>query len=223
MILAPLGFREGTPVTCGAFLVARDLKTRYAFLDAIAGAQPMDFLNRQHTAQSVALATGATAKQITDWCNQGLILGQREPLGRGHKRLFSWFNVIEIAGALALMEIGIKSPGDAFRASVYFAHVGEGDSGWAGDGGDKSRANRLPSLPFHHNRGETYLLVSEGNGHVVLSADGKVNPSVLQVGRHHLLGFIALNMTELFMQVAHRMALDGREVLDEAYPEDATA
>jgi hypothetical protein len=30
-------------------------------------------------------------------------------------------------------------------------------------------------------------------------------------------GFILLNMSEVFAQVMHRMALDYREVLDEAY------
>ena len=188
----------------------------------------MDILIRKYTAQSVALATGATSKQITDWCNQGLIIGQREPLGRGHKRLFSWFNIMEIAGALALMNIGIKSPGDAFRAAIYFSHVGEGGTGWVGDDGimeDDNEPKRWPALPFHHKHGVTYLLVSDGAGHVVLSVDGKVDPLVLSplTGSAGVLGFIALNMTELFMRVINRMAMEGREILDEAYPEDATA
>ncbi|MFN4129797.1 MAG: hypothetical protein ACK4GC_08270 [Paracoccaceae bacterium] len=183
----------------------------------------MHFLSREYTAQSVALATGATSKQITDWCNQGLIVGQREPLGRGHKRTFSWFNVMEIAGALALMEIGVKAPGDAFRISMLFSHSGDGGRGhWEGDDGlTDNDPERLPALPYHHLQGETYLLVAGGEGQVILTKDGTVNTYMINRLSARPVGFIALNMSEVFFHVAHRMALDGREVLDEVYTENS--
>jgi hypothetical protein len=180
----------------------------------------MHFLTREYTAQSVAIATGATSKQITDWCNQGLIVGQRKPLGRGHKRTFSWFNVMEIAGALAVMEIGVKAPGDAFRISMLFSHSGDGGSGWVGDDALSDTApERLPGLPYHHAQGATYLLVANGEGQLLLSKDGTINTGLIYRDLTRPMGFIALNLSEVFMRVAYRMALDGREVLDEVYSE----
>ena len=124
----------------------------------------MDLLNRKFTAQSVALATGTTAKQITDWCNQGQIIGQREPLGKGRKREFSFFNVMEIASAVALMEIGIRAPADAFSAASRFAHISAGGSGWVNDDGiaeGNGEPMRWPGLPYHFREGETIMAVSE--------------------------------------------------------------
>jgi len=181
----------------------------------------MDLLNRKYTAQSVALATGTTAKQITDWCNQGQIMGQREPLGKGRRREFSFFNVMEVAGAVALMEVGVRSPADAFKAASYFAHIAPGGSGWVGDDGimveEGNDPKRWPSLPYHHNDGETFLVVSGDMSEVVLSKSGELNTYSFFPMHHRPAGFILLNMSEVFKTVSHRMALDYREVLDEAY------
>lgn len=176
----------------------------------------MDLLTQKYTAQSVALATGTTAKQITDWCNQGQIIGQREPLGKGHKREFSFFNLMEIAGAGALMEVGIRSPADAFKAAIRFSHTNDGASGgWVGV--ESNDPERWSGLPFHHNHGETFMAVSGDMSKVFLSADGTVTTySIFPIMRRPA-GFILLNMSEVFAQVMHRMALDYREVLDEAY------
>lgn len=101
--------------------LAVNTETSYQLLN-IAGAKPYGSSeNRKHTAQSVALATGATAKQISDWCTLGLIVGQREPLGKGRKREFSWFNVMEVAVATTIMEaMRMTQPGDAFRAAQNY-------------------------------------------------------------------------------------------------------
>jgi len=45
----------------------------------------MKLTNQTFSVQQVAAATGVTAKQISYWCNMGLIVGQRKPLGnRSH-------------------------------------------------------------------------------------------------------------------------------------------
>ena len=178
----------------------------------------MDLLNRKYTAQSVALATGTTAKQITDWCNQGQIVGQREPLGKGRKREFSFFNVMEVAGAVALMEVGIRSPADAFKAAGYFSHISSGGSGWVGDDAiTDDDPHRWPGLPYHFSEGDTFLAVWGDMSEVVLSDDGTVNTYSIFPAMRRPAGFILLNMSAVFAQVMHRMALDYREVLDEAY------
>lgn len=180
----------------------------------------MELMTRKFTAQSVALATGATPKEIANWADRGLITGHREPLGKGVKRAFSWFSVMEIGGAKALMEIGVKSPADAFAASQLFSHVsgGYGESGgWAGDQVADEASHRLAGLPYHHEKGVTYICVSAGRSEVHVSEDGKLNLNEVQRSLGNELGFIVLNMSRLFREIVQRMALDYREVLDEAY------
>ncbi|MDF2140814.1 hypothetical protein [Paenirhodobacter sp. CAU 1674] len=176
----------------------------------------MELLNQTFTAQSVALATGCTSKQITDWCNLGRVVGQREPLGRGHSRKFSWFNLMEIAIAAELMNIGMSSVQDAFAASQKFAHSGESPSHWVGE--EPIGPPRIPAMPWHHTLGQTLLFVYQGGSAVKLVDDGgKVNLSGITPEYHRFTGLIVANVSEIFMRVCNRMALDGRKVLDEAY------
>lgn len=180
----------------------------------------MELLNRTFTAQSVALATGCTAKQITDWCNLGRVVGQREPIGRGHSRKFTWFNLMEIAIAAELMDSGFSSVLDAFNASQRFAHSGAAPAKYAGD--DVDGPTRIPGLPWHYNLGQTYLFVWKGGSKVELTDDaGTVELSSIALPAHSATVCIAVNVTEVFARVCNRMAQDYRDVLNEAYPEDA--
>lgn len=176
----------------------------------------MDLLNQVYTAQSVASATGTTSKQITDWCNQGQIMGQRKPLGKGRRREFTFFNVMEVAGAVALMGIGIKSPADAFNAASKFAHIGQGGSGWVGDE-QKKPVERWPGLPHHHTEGETFLIVSGDMARTVLSVSGKIDTYQPFPMHTRPMGFIALNVSEVFKVVMQNMGEDWRVVLDKVY------
>ena len=174
----------------------------------------MDLLQRKFSAQSVALATGATAKQITDWCNQGQIVGQREPLGKGHKREFSFFNVMEVAVARALMETGVTSPGDAFRAAQRFSHTGNGGADWIGDDALQDNAPvRYPGLPFHYTHGETFVYVAGAKCSITL--DDSITSVMRSLGRP--AGFLALNLSAIFAATMARMALNHAEVLDAIY------
>ncbi len=185
----------------------------------------MDLLNRKHTAQSVALATGATAKQISDWCTLGLIVGQREPLGKGRKREFSWFNVMEVAVATTIMEaMRMTQPGDAFRAAQRFSHTGDGGGEWVGDDAfSYNDHHRWPGMPFDYRVGDTFLCVFRDRSIVALVEDGNLPVSrlALQLGdaNRPAPGLIVLNMTRIFFEVTQRMALKGREVLEEVYKE----
>jgi hypothetical protein len=176
----------------------------------------MDLLNQVYTAQSVAAATGTTSKQITDWCNQGQIMGQRKPLGKGRRREFTFFNVMEVAGAVALMEIGIKSPADAFTAASRFAHIGQGGSGWVGDE-QKKPVERWPGLPYHFREGETFLVVSGDMARTTLSVSGKLDTYSFFPMHNRPTGFIVLNMSEVFKAVMNNMGEDYRVVLDKIY------
>lgn len=183
----------------------------------------MDLLKGKIGAQEVATATGTTPKQVTDWCNQGHIIGQDKRLGKGRKREFTFSNIMEIAGGVALMEVGLTTPGDAFRASSHFAHIGSGQSGWVNDEGNfvesSPRPPRWPGLPHHHRHGETFLAVSGQLSNVVLSVRGEISTHQIFPMHHRPAGFILLNMTEIFKIVVGRMDIGKTwaEVLDEVY------
>ena len=183
----------------------------------------MDLTTGKLGAQDVAKATGTTPKQITDWCNQGHIVGQKTPLGKGRRREFTFSNVMEISGAVALMEIGLTTPGDAFRASSHFAHIGSGHSGWVNEEGDivedPPRPSRWPGLPYHFREGETFLVVSGQLSEVVLSEKGKIDTRRVFPMHRNPVGLILLNMTEVFKTVVARMDTGSTwaQILNEVY------
>ena len=120
--------------------------------------------------------------------------------------------------AMALMEIGVKAPGDAFRAAQRFSHTGSGGASWVGDDGlADGEPERQPGLPYHFALGDTYIYVSGGQATVALHTDGEVPLAQIERALGKPKGFIAVNMSAVFAAVVHRMARDYREVLDEAY------
>lgn len=182
----------------------------------------MDLFNGKLGAQDVAQATGTTPKQITDWCHQGHILGQKGRLGKGRRREFSFSNVMEIAVGVALMQHGIQSPADAFQAAMHFAHVGSRHSGWVDENGEMvenpPRPKRNPGFPYHFRDGATYLIVSGERANVVLVEKGQLNLySVLPELARPPAVFIAVNVTEVFRVVITNMGEDWRVVLDQVY------
>lgn len=174
----------------------------------------MNIFEQKYTAQAVATAVGCEAKQISDWCNSGRIVGQREPLGKGRSRQFSWFNVMEIAIANELMNIGVKSPQDAFAAAQMFSHTNDGDMRTlVQDDGPE----RFVALPYHHRLGFTFLFVSGSEKNIVLSEDGTVNLFKIAPPYSRARGYIVVNLTEVFGAVLHRLGHDYESILDDAY------
>lgn len=182
----------------------------------------MDLSKGTLGAQDVAQATGTTPKQITDWCNQGHILGQKGRLGKGRRREFSFSNVMEIAVGVALMQHGVQSPADAFGAAMKFAHIGSSHSGWVNEKDeiveDPPRPKRNPGFPYHFRDGETYLIVSGDRANVVLVEKGKLDLySILPELARPPAVFIAVNVTAVFKAVMQNMGEDWRIVLDQVY------
>lgn len=184
----------------------------------------MELLNREFTAQSVALATGCDVRKISDWATRGMIVGGNGGGIQGRSRKFSFFNVMEVAIATQLMDIGLSSVQDAFKAAAHFSHSGEIRSGWVGDDHSDEPSPRLPGLPHHHNLGLSFLFAwDKGSAVVLTNYSGEVKLAELTPDYHHARGFIVVNVSELFIGICTRMALDYREVLDEAYPKEAAA
>ena len=188
----------------------------------------MDPFNGKFGAQDVAAATNTTPKQITDWCNQGHIVGQKEPLGKGRRREFTFSNVMEVACGVALMQHGIQSPADAFRAAMRFAHIGSAHGGWVNEAGETVETNprpkRHPGLPYHYLDGETFLVVSGERSAVIRVVKWQFNTH--DIFRDMLsppAAFIALNVTQVFKEVVKNLGehfhteKDYRIVLDQEY------
>ena len=174
------------------------------------------------TAQALANATGCDVRKISDWAFRGLIVGQEGGGIQGRNRKFSWFNVMEVAIASELMSIGFSSVTDAFNAAVCFSHMGEMQSGWVGDP-PAQRAGRLPSLPWHHNLGLTFLIFwGEGSDIFFTNDKGTVDLNLLTPQRGTTSSYIIVNVMEVFERVCGRIGLDYREVLDAAYPSEAS-
>lgn len=179
----------------------------------------MDLLERSFSPSEVAQATGVKAKTISSWADRGLIVGHKSGgSGKGSHRRHSWFNVMEVACATALMEAGVRAPADAFKAAMHFAHVGSGASGWGEEGATLYRPARQPGLPHHWGDGHSLLIVA-GERSIVRPTkprDGSFWSYLHELGTPE--AFTTVNVTMVFQRVTHNFGLDWRVVLDEAYP-----
>jgi len=179
----------------------------------------MELLNRIFTAQSVAMATGVSPRAITNWTGRNLLIGQRPARGKGHRIQFTFFNVMEVAVADALIKVGVSSVQDAIEAAQGFSHMAPGRSGWAGE--QPAGPMRLPGLPYHHRHGVTGLFVFNGGSSVrLIDDDGQIDLWTVTPEASRVPGFIFLNVSRAFEDVCARLALHPDEVLDEAYPKD---
>lgn len=182
----------------------------------------MIILNRAYTAQEVSEVLGVPAKNISNWASRGFFTPiNKDDLGKGRAREYSWHTLMQIACASAIMELGFSSPQDAFMAASHFAHVGKGQSEGAGQP-SADQAVRWPGLPFHHMRGVTMFYFAGNASAVLLHRIWNNEP--FKDGYHEvrdrLRGYrahIALDMTEIFKAVCHRLSVDYRFVLDDAY------
>lgn len=140
---------------------------------------------------------------LQTWIRRGLIVGEGgvDMPGRpGIRRSFGFYTLIEIAVAAALTDLGLAAS-QAFSAAQRFAHVGE-------DG-------RAIAFPFP--AGRTFLCVAGDRSVVVAAAPGE---DVFSIARQRLgrpMGFVALDVSELFDRVAFSLDLHPQALLDAAY------
>lgn len=182
----------------------------------------MNIFDKSYTTQEVADATGTTVKNMANWADRGLVVSKnKDDVGRGRTRTYSWFTLMQVACATAIMDLGFSSPKDAFDAAAHFAHVGTGPSGWVGEL-PIDRAIRWPGLPFHHMRGITVMYVAGRNSTVRLHRiwnNEKFSDSYFSI-RDELRGargHIALDVLAIFKEVCRRLGADYRVALDDAY------
>jgi hypothetical protein len=126
--------------------------TRNKRADANLKAAAMNIFYDQFSTGQVVQATGVPNATLQSWIKRNVIVAQppegAEPRARitgggtpGAHRRFSFFNVMEIAIAKALLDAGFGDLENAFKAARHFAHAGRG-------GISKDFPARVPGCPY---------------------------------------------------------------------------
>ncbi len=162
----------------------------------------MEIQSYTFTVATASQATGVSADSIKNWTKQGVMVGHGDIGGggsAGRKRTYTFQNIMEIAVAGALLDLGIKSVSDAFLAAARFAHTGDDE--------------RDIGMPYHYRAGDTFLYMSGKYSHVALNETDVVPFGDINRALRQPVGFIALNLTAVFVGVCKRMNID----LDKAF------
>lgn len=155
----------------------------------------------------VVKAASITNAALQTWIRRGHIVGHGEkgvdmPGRPGVRRSFTFFNVMEVATAAALIDLGIE-PRDAFGAAHRFAHTGDKD--------------RQIAAPF--SEGRTLLGVAGSRSAEIRWMPGE---DAIAIIRHHLgrpRGFTVLDASDLFDRVVASLGYHPQRVLDDIYSE----
>lgn len=169
-------------------------------------------------AAQTAAAAGITDQTLQNWLKRDVIVGHKRREGtiggggsKGRRRQFTFFNVMEIATAAALLRVGVSDLGLAFEAACGFSHFGEGEL--------PGRPKRNPSLPFDA-AGYTMLVLAGEKSDVVLHTPGQDLLSVIRSTFRNTEGFVILDMSDLFDRVCASLGLHPEEVLRQSYGSD---
>jgi len=173
-----------------------------------------NIFNAQYPTVAASDAVGVPADTLRTWQRRNLIIGHKGGMTGGGQhgvvRSFSFFNVIEIGLAKALLDCGLGDVSHAFAAAAHLAHYGVG----AG----KMHPRREPGCPFDRagRTGETLLCVRGDQSEVVWH---QVGADVLPVLYHRLGGdgFVILRADPVFERIVTALGYDHREVLNFAY------
>lgn len=152
-------------------------------------------------ARRVEEITGVSAVTLKQHIARGLVSPDAITGGgaKGRDHRFAFNSVIEVAVAAKLTRLGIAAS-TAYEIAREFAQNGDSGSGW-GDGPSETLVRR-PGLPFHHRHGDTFLCW-DGDA-VVVTVDRAEYP-------------IALNVTDIFCDLARKFDLDPFAALDAEY------
>ena len=134
----------------------------------------MNIFQETFSTGKVVKAANITNAKLQSWMRRDLIVGHRKkaPIGGGgapgSSREFSYFNVMEIAVAEAVLQVGSQSVEEAFHIAMGFAHMGNGASFWAGE--EEPPLPRDPGMPFnpHVHPGCQTLLCVAGTASVTV-------------------------------------------------------
>lgn len=184
----------------------------------------MQLFRDTFTTGQVMMAAKVTNSAIQTWYARGLIVGSDDAIiegggSPGKYRRFTYRNVMEIAVAKALVDIGFGDLARAFKAARHFAHMGYIRQTL------NEKPNRVPGLPFDNggSGSRTFLLVAgdrsaeffwrqamgnSAHSHMKLELFGDVSS-------HD--GFVMADLTSVFERVATALGYNPRAIMAEAY------
>lgn len=174
----------------------------------------MNFFHPIFSQKQIVDATGVEAVQIQNWVKRGLLVGHGNDLsteGRGNRRSYSGYSLMEIAIAKSIIEAGGMSDlKDTFRAASHFAHFGEDAL--------PGKPARHPGLPFHVANSKTLVLVGRGwSDEIVFTSKDSIlhfSSRLLRRG-----GCLVIDASAAFRQAVTRAGFDPVEIMRFAYGE----
>lgn len=176
----------------------------------------MSIFNQEFSTGEVVRATGVSNETLQNWLKRGYLVGQKHKIEGGgssgvHRR-FSFFNLMEIATAKALIDAGVTNLTHAFKAAVSFAHVGGGAI-------EGIQPLRDPALPFDTTveNGITLLCVSGEKSHTHFYQFGHDPLPIIRNALGRAQGYFILEMDEVFELVMGRLGKHPQAVLEAEY------
>lgn len=177
----------------------------------------MNIFEHKFSTGDVTKATGVSNATLQSWLKRGVIMGQKDAEIEGggspgvHRR-YSFFTVMEIAVAKALIDCGVSDLACAFAAAKLFAHTG--------GGAFMDEPERIPSLP--HNKdgaemGRSLLCVSGDKAYATFWKPGNDPFWNIRTGLGNPLGFTMLLVDELFVRVVTALGYHPQDILSAAY------
>lgn len=159
-------------------------------------------------------AASVTSAQVQNWSRRGLIVGHDKIEGggaQGRPRHFSFFNLMEIAAAKALIDAGMGDLNSVFRAAHHFAHTGQGEL--------PNTPERKPGCPYDVPGSFTLLAAGPNWSETVLL---KANDTALKLYTDLMHdsptnGCIVVNISKVFERAMIATGHDPVEVMKAAY------
>lgn len=170
----------------------------------------MDYSAITQSSSEVARLARVAPNTLQAWVKRGVIAGYRDNPdkigggGRKGKHLkWSFWCIMEVAVAQALVSTGVSELGVAFRAAYEFAHLGD--------------ELRLPGLPFDRKRGQTILVLSRSQTKVLQWEPGTDPIALFWSEMRKPESWITVNVAAVFRRVVTELGLDPAAVMQEAY------
>jgi hypothetical protein len=175
----------------------------------------MNIFQMQFATGTVCDAAGVNEGALQNWLRRGLLVGQKDsPImgggSPGRHRRFTFFNVMEIAVAKSLTDLGVDVA-TAFLAAREFAHTGEGPL--------PNIPERSPGVVFDWRAEpiDTFVAVA-GDFHAVGCLRPENNTiSVIQEALRYKRNFSYVDANEIFNRATTVLGFAPRDVLASAY------
>lgn len=179
----------------------------------------MTIFSAKFSTGQVVEAAGVAHETLQNWMKRDLVIGHKQIEGggsQGRHRQFSFFNVMEIAVAKALIDVGMTDLQAAFRAADAFAHAGQGPL--------PGTPERAPGCPFKDAPGITLIVANKDwSDEIFLSPTDSAMKLYADIFSRRIgnAGAVILNASDVFDRVTSRLGYHPDEVMGAAYTKTA--